>query len=106
MSRGQRASTSRPNPRRANGHQRDQLIKRVRREEDNCHLCGLPVDKTLPPGLPGSPEVHELMPVSKGGDPLDRDNCRLTHRKCNRDRSNKTDDDIDPPRIYETWRTW
>ena len=72
------------NPRRTNGHRRDQVRRKVLREETQCHLCGIPVDKTLPHGLPASPEVDELVPVALGGDPYDRRNCRLAHRYCNR----------------------
>lgn len=79
-----------PNPRRSNGHRRDQLRARVLREEHTCWLCGQPVDKTLPPYLHGSPEVDEIVPVSLGGDPLDRTNCRLSHRLCNVRRGNGT----------------
>lgn len=71
------------NPRVANGHRRRQLRKRVLAEETHCALCGQPVDVTLPAGLPESPEVDEIIPVSLGGDPLDRDNCQLVHRLCN-----------------------
>ena len=68
------------NPRRANGHRRDKVRARVLREEDDCWLCGKPVDKTLGPYLDGSPEVDEIVPVSLGGDPFARANCRLAHR--------------------------
>ena len=68
------------NPRRANGHRRDKVRARVLREENDCWLCGKPVDKTLPPYLDGSPEVDEIVPVSLGGDPFARANCRLAHR--------------------------
>lgn len=71
------------NPRRRNGHQRTKLRKRILNEEDTCYLCSEPVDVTLPPGFDESPEVHEIIPVSKGGDPLDRANTVLTHRACN-----------------------
>lgn len=71
------------NPRRANGYRRDQLRARVLREESDCWLCGQPVDKTLRTPDPGSPEVDEIVPVSAGGNPLDRRNCRLAHRACN-----------------------
>lgn len=74
------------NPRRANGTKRDRLRKRVLREESHCHLCNQAVDVTLPHGLPGSPEVDEILPVTYGGDPLDRQNCHLSHRYCNRKR--------------------
>jgi 5-methylcytosine-specific restriction endonuclease McrA len=78
------------NPRRANGHRRDQVTRRVKAEENDCWLCGQPVDKTLPPYLPGSPEVDEIIPVSLGGSPIDRNNCRLAHRICNVRRGNGT----------------
>lgn len=70
-----------PNSRYANGHRRRQLRARVLREEDNCWLCGEPVNKELLTPHPGSPEVDEVVPVSLGGDPLARDNCRLSHRQ-------------------------
>lgn len=73
-----------PNPRRTNGHRRNQVRARVLAEEDICALCGMPVDKTLKTPDPGSPEVDEIVPVRDGGDPYDRSNCRLTHRRCNR----------------------
>jgi len=78
------------NPRRANGHRRDQVRRRVLAEEDLCWLCGEPVDKTLPPYLHGSPEVDEVVSVAEGGDPLDRKNCRLSHRLCNVRRGQRT----------------
>lgn len=78
------------NPRRTNGHRRNQLRARVLREEDTCWLCNQPVDKTLPPYLAGSPEVDEIVPVSLGGDPLDRANTHLAHRLCNVRRGNGT----------------
>lgn len=33
-------------------------------------------------------EVDEIVPVSLGGNPLDRSNVRLAHRECNRRRGN------------------
>ena len=72
------------NPRRTNGSRRDKLRRRVLREESRCHLCDQWVDVRLPHGLPGSPEVDEIIPVTYGGSPYDRANCRLAHRWCNR----------------------
>lgn len=72
------------NPRNANGHRRRQLRARVLREETLCGLCGEFVDKTIPTPDPMSPEVDEIIRIRDGGDPLDRANCRLTHRHCNR----------------------
>lgn len=83
------------NPRRSNSHRRNQLRARVLREEDTCHICNRYVDVELPHGLPYSPEVDEIIPVSKGGSPYDRANCRLAHRLCNQRRGNG---DRRPPR--------
>lgn len=68
------------NPRRTNGHRRNQLRRRVLAEENECWICGQPVDKTRKTPDPMSPEVDEIIPVSKGGDPYARANCRLAHR--------------------------
>ena len=75
-------------PRRVDARARKQVEDRVKAEESHCHLCLTPVDKTLPAGLPASPEVDEIVPVSLGGDPLNRKNCRLAHKSCNARRGN------------------
>lgn len=75
------------NPRRANGHRRTQLRNRVLREETHCAICAGEVDKLLPTPDPFSAEVDEILPVSMGGNPLDRANVQLTHRICNRCKS-------------------
>lgn len=71
------------NPRYANGYRRRQLRARILREEDVCWICDEVVDKDLSTPHPLSPEVHEIIPVAHGGDPLDPTNCVLTHRICN-----------------------
>ncbi|RSX53014.1 HNH endonuclease signature motif containing protein [Bifidobacterium samirii] len=83
---------SRANPRRSNGYRRDQLRQRVLAAYDVCAICGQPVDKTLRTPHPLSAEVDEIVPVSRGGDPLDWRNVRLTHRRCNRLKSDQTDE--------------
>lgn len=80
------------NPRYRNGWRRDQLRKRVLAAYDMCAICGQPVDKTLRTPHPLSAEVDEIIPVSRGGDPLAWDNVRLTHRRCNRLKSNRSDE--------------
>jgi hypothetical protein len=113
------------NPRRANGSKRDKVCAQVKREEDDCWLCGEPVDKTLGLQLgvhserckregrpdctgcvphPMRGEVDEIVPVRDGGSPFDRSNCRLTHRLCNRYRDTKKQ----PPRaaMVATERHW
>ena len=70
------------NPRRKHSTRRDRVRARVLYEETHCWLCGQKVDKSHPRGQPGSPEIDEVLPVSLGGDPYDRKNCRLAHRLC------------------------
>lgn len=76
------------NPRRANGHRRDRLRRRVLAAYTHCALCGGEVDKTLPAYDPGAPEVDEIQPVSLGGDPLAWSNVQLAHRLCNQRKGN------------------
>lgn len=80
------------NPRRTNSHRRNQARARVLAEETHCWapFCRQGVNKELPPRLPDSPEVHEIIPVSRGGSPYDRANMTLTHRRCNQAIGNKT----------------
>lgn len=78
-----------PNPRRANGSRRTKLRERVAAEGAPCHLCGKPIDYSLPAGHPMCFELDEIIPVSKGGDPLSRDNVAPAHRICNQRRGNK-----------------
>lgn len=96
------------NPRRTNGHRRDQVRRRVLTEEHDCWLCGQPVDKLLKTPHPDSPEVDEVLPVSKGGSPYDRRNCRLAHRRCNRARGAGSPAATTPggPRTFVTERHW
>jgi hypothetical protein len=101
-------TAKRANPRRANGHRRDKVRKRVLAEEDTCWLCGHPVDKTLKTPDPGSPEIDEIVPVSLGGDPFARANCRLAHRLriCNVRRGNGTREPSAAPKPLKTSRNW
>ena len=114
------------NPRRSNGHRRNQVRRQVLAEESYCALCGELVDKALTfvwgehgprctdPSCPGCvphpmrAEVDEIVPVSQGGSPFDRRNCRLAHRLCNQRRGNRT---FVPPtpvvrETYPTSRSW
>lgn len=102
-----------PNPRRRNGHRRSQLRRRVLAAYDVCAwpLCewpGQPIDKTLPIHHPLAGEVDEIIPVSRGGDPLAWDNVRLLHRICNQRRGNGTrhTPTRTPPPPLTTSRNW
>lgn len=81
------------NPRNANGNARRKLRARLRAEGRPCHICGLPIDYSLPAGDPWSFEVDEMVPVSRGGDPLDYSNVDASHRICNQRRGNRMDGD-------------
>ena len=96
------------NPRRTNGNLRNKIRARVIREEDNCWLCGKPVDKTLHYLDPQAPQVDEVVPVSKGGSPYDRKNCRLSHAICNQRRGNGDRGWVyqEPPPPLRTSRKW
>lgn len=65
-----------------------------------CPLCGRPIDYALDWWIdpkdgkrkrhPMSPEIDEIVPVSKGGSPTDLQNLRVVHRLCNQRRGNRT----------------
>ena len=94
------ATRGKTNPRRSNGHRRDELRRWLASQQLPCALCGKPIDYSLTTWVdprdgkvkrhPMSFEVDEIVPVSKGGDPLDRDNVQPAHRICNQTRGNKT----------------
>lgn len=81
------------NARYANGSRRRAIQARWRAIGDPCHLCGKPIDYSL--GMitdertgkrrphPMSFVVDEILPVSKGGDPLDFSNTQPAHWICN-----------------------
>jgi 5-methylcytosine-specific restriction endonuclease McrA len=76
-------------PRMANGHRRRQLRKWLAAQGGPCALCGGAIDYSLPAGHPLAFEVDEIVPVSRGGDPLDRSNVQPSHRICNERKGNR-----------------
>ena len=83
------------NPRRANGHRRNQLRDWLKAQHRPCWICRAfgksgTIDYTLPAGHPYSFEVDELIPVSRGGSPLKSSNVDAAHRCCNQWRGNKS----------------
>ena len=86
------------NPRRANGARRDKIRDRWRAIGAPCWICGHHIDYSL--GMvtvngkrrphPMSFVVDEVLPVSKGGDPLDFENTRPAHWICNARRGDGT----------------
>lgn len=56
----------------------------------HCWLCLRPVNKTLSGRHRLGPSVDHVMPLSRGGDPLDREGLRLAHTGCNSRRGDGT----------------
>ena len=79
-----------PNPRVTNGYRRRRLRDWWKAQGLPCALCGQPIDYSLPSGNPMSFEVDEVIPVSRGGDPLSRENTQPAHRICNQRKGDGT----------------
>ena len=71
------------NPRVANGAARRRLRQWWRAQGLPCQICGQPIDYGLATPHPMSFEVDEKLPVSRGGDPLSKENTGPAHRNCN-----------------------
>lgn len=74
------------NPRYTNGNARRKIRERLKAEKRPCHICGQPIDYSLPANDPWSFEVDEIVPISQGGDPFDYSNVDAAHRICNQRR--------------------
>lgn len=59
------------------------LRAQVFAEETHCWWCRKYVNQGLPRSHPMGRTVDHVVELWQGGDPLDRANCRLAHRKCN-----------------------
>lgn len=91
---------SKANPRRKNSTARNRIRDRWKAIGAPCGICGKPIDYTL--GFITDPRtgkrrmhpmafvVDEIIPVSKGGDPLEFANTRPTHWICNSMRGDGT----------------
>lgn len=94
------------NPRLYNSAKRKAVRAWLLKTQDVCALCGKPIDKSLPSPHPMSAEVDEIIPISKGGSPIDRDNVQLVHRRCNQRKGAK----VQPSTVRElpipTSREW
>jgi hypothetical protein len=76
-------------PRNANGNARRKVRAWLRCQRGPCHVCGLAIDYSLPPGHPMAFEADEVVPVSRGGSPTDPANVAAAHRCCNIWRGNR-----------------
>ena len=97
----------RKNNRYANGHARRALRRWWASQSLPCALCGRPIDYSLPAGHPMAFEVDEIVPVSRGGDCLSRENTQPVHRCCNQAKSNRMPGDgAGPKRPAANTRVW
>ncbi len=65
---------------------------RDRNHRAPCHICGMPVDYSVPASsTPESWEPDHVIPVSKRPDlELDLNNVKASHKRCNRVRGDGT----------------
>lgn len=91
---GSNGGRGRSNPRRANGSRRNAISRRLKAGGLPCWICGHPIDPGVPARNPLAFEVDELVPVSRGGDPLNPANCAPAHRCCNEWRAAKPVADV------------
>lgn len=71
------------NPRYANPRERRRIRQWLLKTQTHCALCGGEIDKRLKCPHPDSAVVDEIIPISKGGSPIDPNNVQLAHWKCN-----------------------
>lgn len=67
----------------SDGTVRKKLRARLRAEQRPCHLCGQPIDYSLPHDHPYSFSVDHIVPVARGGAVWDYDNLDAAHKCCN-----------------------
>ena len=83
------------NPRYTNRNARNALRRRVAAMGAPCHLCGQPIDYSLPAGHPLSFELDELIPLAalppeqRAAAAIDPRNVAPAHRICNERRGAK-----------------
>ena len=69
-------------PTKRNSAQRDRDRDTIRRSGAGCHICGKPIDYTLPYLHPQSFVVDHVVPLAKDG-PDTLANKKAAHRDCN-----------------------
>lgn len=66
----------------------DRHRRTIARTGVGCHICGEPIDYTLPYLDPGEFVVDHVTPLAKGGKDV-LANKAAAHRSCNRSKSDK-----------------
>lgn len=106
------ATGGRQNPRRANGTRRDRIRAELAHSGRPCGICGQAIDYSAPYRLPtgginaAAFVVDEIVPVSRGGNPLDIANCQPAHYACNARKGNRMPGDRAAPAPVARSREW
>ena len=88
----------------SNGNAKRKLRARLIAEGGPCHLCGQPIDYSLPSSSPWSFQLDHIVPIARGGDPYDPRNCAPSHRICNARKGKRMPGDESAP-SFEIKRT-
>lgn len=83
---------------------RDQHRRAIARTKPPCGICQQPIDYALRSPDPLSFEVDHIIAIDNGGAD-DLSNKQASHRKCNREKWNRTAEQLGP-RTFVTSRTW
>lgn len=67
---------------------RDRIRAALRREARPCHICGGPIDYSLPSSDPQSFQADHIVPLARGGANT-LANSAPSHRVCNRSKGSK-----------------
>lgn len=86
----------------SNGNAERKLKARLRAQGRPCHICGQPIDYSLPPGTPWSFEADHVVPRARGGAVLDYANLDAAHRICNQRKGKHMPGDARPVEIRRT----
>lgn len=93
-----------PDPRRGRyGSKWRRRWREVRALRWPCWLCGNEIDYDLKFPDPWSFTVDHVIPLSKGGDPLDWENLRAAHYRCNQRKGDKLAHESKVLRTSERW---
>ncbi|MGW4090053.1 HNH endonuclease [Nocardia sp. NPDC004750] len=87
---------------------RDRDRAYIRRQRPACGICQGEIDYSLHYLDPGAFVVDHIVPLARGGADT-RDNKQAAHRHCNRQKSDKLEDEMSPAqpiRTFVTDRTW
>jgi 5-methylcytosine-specific restriction endonuclease McrA len=66
------------------------LVDWLRAQRLPCWLCGHDIGYGLDAKHPMSFTLDHLIPLSRGGQLLDKANARAAHRRCNSSKGNRT----------------